>query len=123
LPCARSRSAAVANRVGRVQRDAHEVVRSGVPKVDDSVGDDAAHERLAEAGIKPSVGAGGSSYDSALAEIINGMYKTELIKPRKSWRTTDDVELATAEWVYWYHHHRRYEYCGDVLPIELETAF
>ena len=53
-------------------------------------------ERLAEAGIQPSVGAVGSSYDNALAETINGLYKTELIKPRKPWRT---VELATAEWV------------------------
>jgi len=56
-------------------------------------------ERLAEAGIQPSVGAAGSSYDNALAETINGLYKTELIKPRKPWRTIEEVELATAEWV------------------------
>ena len=56
-------------------------------------------ERLAEAGIQPSVGAVGSSYDNALAETINGLYKTELIKPRKPWRTIEEVELATAEWV------------------------
>lgn len=55
-------------------------------------------ERLAEAGIQPSVGAIGSSYDNALAETINGLYKTELIKPRKLWRTIEDVELTTAAW-------------------------
>ena len=54
-------------------------------------------ERLAEAGIQPSVGAVGSSYDNALAETINGLYKTELIKPRKPWRTVEEVELATAD--------------------------
>jgi putative transposase len=58
-------------------------------------------ERLAEAGIQPSVGAVGSSYDNALAETINGLYKTELIRPRKPWRTIEEVELATAEWVDW----------------------
>lgn len=79
-------------------------------------------ERLAEAGIQPSVGAVGNSYD-ALAETINGLYKTELIKPSKPWRTVDDVELATAQWVHWSNHHRLYEYCGDVPPIELETAY
>jgi putative transposase len=56
-------------------------------------------ERLAEAGIQPSVGAVGSSYDNAVAETINGLYKTELIKPRKPWRTIEGVELAIAEWV------------------------
>jgi putative transposase len=79
-------------------------------------------ERLAEAGIQPSVGAVGSSYDNALAEIINGLYKTELIKPGKPWRTIDDVELATAQWVHWFNHSRLYEYCGDIPPVELETA-
>jgi putative transposase len=80
-------------------------------------------ERLAEAGIQPSVGAVGSSYDNALAETINGLYKTELIKPRKPWRTTDDVELATAQWVHWFNHCRLYEYCGDIPPADLETAY
>lgn len=73
-------------------------------------------ERLAEAGIQPSVGAVGSSYDNALAETINGLYKTELIKPRKPWRTIEEVELATAEWVDWFNHRRLYEYCGDIRP-------
>jgi putative transposase len=80
-------------------------------------------ERLAEAGIQPSVGAVGSSYDNALAETINGLYKTELIKPRKPWRTIDEVEYATARWVDWFNHHRLYEYCGDIPPVEMETAY
>jgi putative transposase len=80
-------------------------------------------ERLAEAGIQPSVGAVGSSYDNALAETINGLYKTELIKPRKPWRTIEEVELATAEWVDWFNHRRLYEYCGDVPPGDLEAAY
>ena len=80
-------------------------------------------ERLAEAGIQPSVGAVGSSYDNALAETINGLYKTELIKPGKPWRTIDDVELATARWVHWFNHSPLYEYCGDIPPVELETAY
>ena len=63
-------------------------------------------ERLAEAGIQPSVGAVGSSYDNALAETINGLFKTELIKPRGPWRTVDQVEVATAEWVDWFNHRR-----------------
>jgi len=61
--------------------------------------------------------------DNALAETINGLYKTELIKPRKPWQTIDDVELATAEWVDWFNHRRLYEYCGDIPPVELETAY
>jgi putative transposase len=80
-------------------------------------------ERLAEAGIQPSVGAVGSSYDNALAETINGLYKTELIKPRKPWRTVEELELATAQWVEWFNLHRLYEYCGDIPPVELETAY
>jgi putative transposase len=79
-------------------------------------------ERLAEAGIQPSVGAVGSSYDNALAETINGLYKTELIKPRKPWRTIEEVELATAEWVDWFNHRRLYEYCGDIPPVDMEAA-
>jgi putative transposase len=80
-------------------------------------------ERLAEAGIQPSVGAVGSSYDNALAETIHGLYKTELIKPRKPWRTIEEVELNTAEWVNWFNHCRLYEYCGDIPPAELEAAY
>lgn len=80
-------------------------------------------ERLAEAGIQPSVGAVGSSYDNALAETINGLYKTELIKPGKPWRTIEDVELATARWVDWFNHRRLHRYCADIPPAELETAY
>lgn len=76
-------------------------------------------ERLAEAGIQPSVGAVGSSYDNSLAETINGLYKTELIKPRKPWRTIEGVELATAEWVDWFNRRRVYEYCGTSHPSTL----
>ena len=78
-------------------------------------------ERIATAGITPSVGAVGSSYDNALAESINGLYKTELIKPRAPWRTLDAVEIATAEWVDWFNHRRLYEFCGDIPPADLEA--
>jgi putative transposase len=80
-------------------------------------------ERLAEAGIAASVGSVGSSYDNALAETINGLYKTELIKPRAPWRTLDLLEIATAEWVDWFNHRRLYEYCGDIPPADLEAAY
>ena len=80
-------------------------------------------ERLAETGITPSVGSVGDSFDNALAETINGLYKTELIKPFGPWKTVDDVEIATAEWVDWFNHRRLYEYCGDIPPAELETAY
>jgi putative transposase len=78
--------------------------------------------RLAVDGIWPSMGVVGSSYDNALAETINGRYKTELIKARGPWRTVDQVEVATAEWVDWYNHRRRYQYCGDTPPVEIEAA-
>jgi len=79
-------------------------------------------ERLSADGIRPSMGVVGSSYDNALAESINGLYKTELIKARGPWRTIDQVEVATAEWVDWYNHRRLYEYCGDMPPAEMEAA-
>ena len=80
-------------------------------------------EHLAEAGISASVGSVGDSFDNALAETINGLYKTELIKRRGPWRTVEQVEYATAEWVDWFNHRRLYEYCGDVPPAELENAY
>jgi len=80
-------------------------------------------ERLAEAGIRPSVGSVGDSFDNALAETINGLYKTEVIKPRGPWKGVDDVEYVTAEWVDWFDHRRLYEYCGDIPPAELEAAY
>jgi transposase InsO family protein len=69
-------------------------------------------ERLAEAGIEPSVGSKGDSYDNALAETINGLYKAELIHRRAPWKTREAVELATLEWVSWFHHHRLLEPLG-----------
>ena len=80
-------------------------------------------ERLADAGIAASVGSVGDSFDNALAETINGLYKTELIRARGPWRSVDDVEIATAEWVDWFNHRRLYEFCGDVPPAELEAAY
>jgi putative transposase len=80
-------------------------------------------ERLADAGIRSSVGSVGDSFDNALAETINGLYKTELIKHRGTWRTVEQVEYATAEWVDWFNHRRLYEYCGDIPPAELEAAY
>ena len=80
-------------------------------------------ERLAEVGIAASVGTVGDSYDNALAETINGLFKTELIKPRGPWRTPDHVEVATAEWIDWFNFRRLYRYCGDVPPAELEEAY
>ena len=79
-------------------------------------------ERLAEAGIAASVGSVGDSYDNALAETINGLYKTELIKPRRPWKSVDEVEIATAEWVDWFNHSRPFEYCDDLTPAEAERA-
>lgn len=80
-------------------------------------------ERLADAEIAASVGSTGNSYNNALAETINGLYKTELIKPRGPWGTVDQVEMATAEWVDWFNHRRLYEHCGDIPPVEFETAY
>ncbi|GAA1093522.1 hypothetical protein GCM10009648_35910 [Tsukamurella spumae] len=80
-------------------------------------------EGLVGAGITGSIGTAGDSYDNALAETINGLYKTELIKPRKPWRTVEQVEYGTTEWVDWFNHQRPYEYCGDIPPAELEAAY
>jgi putative transposase len=80
-------------------------------------------EALSEAGIRPSVGSVGDSFDNALAETINGLYKTEVIKPLGPWKGVDDVEITTAEWVDWFDHRRLYEYCGDIPPAELEAAY
>ncbi len=77
-------------------------------------------ERLAEAGIAPSVGSVGDSYDNALAETTIGLYKTELIEPHRPWRTAQEVELATLEWVDWFNHRRLHSACGDLPPAEFE---
>ena len=79
-------------------------------------------EHLATAGIKPSTGAVGSSFDNALAESVIGLYKTELIKARRPWKGFDDLEIATAEWVDWFNHRRTFEYCDDLTPAEAERA-
>jgi len=79
-------------------------------------------ERLAEAGIEPSVGSVGDSYDNALAETINGLYKAEVIH-RRRWPSRADVELATLQWVDWYNHRRLLEPIGDVPPAEAEQHY
>jgi len=80
-------------------------------------------ERLAEAGIEPSVGSVGDSYDNALAETIIGLYKTEIIHRRGPWRHMDAVEYATLEWVDWFNHRRLLEPIGNVPPAELEASY
>ena len=80
-------------------------------------------ERLAEAGIEPSVGSIGDSYDNALAETINGLYKAELIHRRGPWRTLEAVEFATLEWVAWFNHQRLLEPIGYIPPAEAEAAY
>lgn len=80
-------------------------------------------ERLAEAGIESSVGSKGDSYDNALAETINGLYKAEVIHRRGPWKTKQAVELATLEWVAWFNHHRLMEPLGYVPPAEFEANY
>jgi transposase InsO family protein len=80
-------------------------------------------ERLAEAGIERSVGSVGDAYDNALAETVNGLYKTEVIRRRGPWRNLDDVEFATLEWVDWYNNRRLLEPIGYVPPAEFESAY
>lgn len=80
-------------------------------------------ERLAEAGIEPSVGSKGDSYDNALAETINGLYKAEVIHRRSAWKTIESVELATLEWVAWFNHHRLMEPLGYIPPAEAEMNY
>ena len=80
-------------------------------------------ERLAQAGVEPSVGSVGDSYDNPLAETIIGLYKTEVIHHRGPWRNIDAVEYATLEWVDWFNHRRLLEPIGHVPPAELEMAY
>jgi putative transposase len=79
-------------------------------------------ERLAEAGIEPSVGRVGDSYDNALAETINGLYKAELIH-RRSWKNLEAVELATLDWVHWFNHKRLLGPIGNIPPAQAEANF
>ncbi len=80
-------------------------------------------ERLADEGAVTSVGSKGDSYDNALAESVNGLYKTELIRAQGPWRTADQVELATAAWVSWWNAERLHGACGDIPPAEFEAAY
>jgi len=80
-------------------------------------------ERLAEAGIEPSVGSVGDSYDNALAETINGLFKAEVIHRRGPWRSLEAVEFATLEWVDWFNHRRLLEPIGNIPPAEAEAAY
>jgi transposase InsO family protein len=80
-------------------------------------------ERLAQAGIEPSVGSVGDSYDNALAETINGLYKAELIWPNGPWRSVEEVEFATLEWVDWFNHRRLLEPIGNIPPAEFEALY
>ena len=80
-------------------------------------------ERLAEAGIEPSVGSVGDSYDNALAETINGLYKTEAIHRCRPWRSFEAVEFATLEWVDWFNNRRLLEPIGNIPPAEAEERY
>jgi putative transposase len=80
-------------------------------------------ERLAQAGIEPSVGSVGDSYDNALAESINGLYKAEVIHRRGPWRSLEAVEFATLEWVNWFNHRRLLEPIGQIPPAEAEALY
>ena len=80
-------------------------------------------ERLAEAGVEPSVGSVGDSYDNALAETINGLYKAEVIHRRGPWRSFEAVEVATLEWVDWFNNRRLLEPIGNIPPAEAEERY
>ena len=79
--------------------------------------------RLAEAGISPSVGSVGDSYDNALAESVIGLYKAELIRQRGPWKDRDQVEYATLEYVDWFNHRRLLEPIGHIPPAEKEANY
>jgi putative transposase len=80
-------------------------------------------ERLADAGAVRSVGSRGDSYDNALAESVIGLFKTELIKKQGTWRSFEQLELATAHWVDWYNNRRLHSAIGDVPPAEYEQLY
>jgi putative transposase len=80
-------------------------------------------ERLVEAGIEPSVGSVGDSYDNALAETIHGLFKAEVIHRRGPWRNAEAVEFATLEWVDWFNHRRLLEPIGNIPPAEAEARY
>ena len=78
-------------------------------------------ERLAEIGARPSIGTVGDSYDNALAEAVNALYKTELIKRQGPWRNAEHVELATLAYIEWFNHRRLHSEIGDIPPAEIEA--
>ena len=80
-------------------------------------------DKLVEAGIDASVGSVGDSYDNALAETINGLYKTEVIRHRGPWKNIDEVEYATLDWVDWFNHRRILEPIGNIPPVEYELMY
>jgi len=80
-------------------------------------------ERLAEIGATPSIGSVADSYDNALAETINGLYKTEVIRRQGPWRDVDQVELATLAWVHWFNNERLHSALGDIPPVEFEATW
>jgi transposase InsO family protein len=80
-------------------------------------------DRIVELGAKPSTGTVGNSFDNALAEAVNGLYKTELIRRQGPWCTVGQVELATLEYVWWWNNHRLHEGLGYRTPVEVETAY
>lgn len=82
-------------------------------------------ERLAEIGAVPSIGSIGDSYDNALAEAVNNLYKTELVygPDQGPWETVADLELATLGWVHWFNNQRLHGYCGDIPPAEYEAVY
>jgi putative transposase len=80
-------------------------------------------EHLDAAGIAASIGTVGDAYDNALMESTIGLYKTELIKPQRPWKSLAQVELATAEWIDWYNHHRLHGEMGHVPPVEYENSY
>jgi putative transposase len=83
---------------------------------------DPLHRAAGEAGVEPSVGSVGDSYDNALAETINGLYKAEVIHRRGPWRSFEAVEYATLEWVDWFNNRRLLEPIGNIPPAEAEAA-
>ena len=82
-------------------------------------------ERLEEIGARPSIGTVADSYDNALAETVNGLYKAECVygPDATGWEDVDHLELATLSWVHWFNHERLHGHCGDVPPAEYEAAF
>ena len=80
-------------------------------------------ERLAEAGAAAPVGSTGDSYDNALAEAFNSLFKAELVRNRGPWKNIDDLEIATAEYIDWFNHRRLHGEIGMIPPVELEDTY